>query len=66
MKKFIPYAKLSKKKRQEVDRMRRADWGELCPVTRRPENPNAYNRKKDRRESEEDGAGSFLLRSNVV
>jgi len=66
VKKFIPYEKLSKRKRRETDRLRRADWGELCPVTRRPENPNAYNRKRDRRKSEEDGVGSFLLRSNMV
>jgi hypothetical protein len=66
VKRFIPYTKLSKKKRQEVDRLRRADWGELCPVTRRPENPNAYNRKKDRRNPEEDGAGSFFMSADVV
>ena len=37
MEKFIPYEKLSKKKRRELDKKRRSDWGELRPVTRKIE-----------------------------
>ena len=49
MEKFIPYEKLSKKKRRELDRLRRGSWGGLDPVTRRSENPKAYNRRKARK-----------------
>lgn len=45
MDKFIPYAKLSKKKKRELDAARRETWS-LNPVTRAPANPKAYNRKK--------------------
>lgn len=48
MEKFIPYEKLSKKKRRELDQQKRNTWGELNPVTRKPENPKAYNRRKAR------------------
>ena len=48
MEKFIPYEKLSKKKQKEMDAKKRRDWGGLNPVTRKPENPKAYNRKKAR------------------
>lgn len=46
MEKFVPYEKLSKKKQRELNRSRRGSWGELNPVTRKPENPKAYNRRK--------------------
>lgn len=46
MEKFVPYEKLSKKKKREQDRKRRADWGDITPVTRRTKNPKAYNRKR--------------------
>ena len=46
MEKFIPYEKLSKKEKRKIDRARRQTWGELNPVTRKPENSKAYNRKK--------------------
>ena len=46
MEKFIPYEKLSKKEKRRLDREKRGTWGELNPVTRRPENPKAYNRRK--------------------
>ena len=54
MEKFIPYEKLSKKKKREIDMARRSSWGGLSPVTRRPEDPKAYKRCKTRRGSEED------------
>lgn len=46
MTKHIPYEKLSKKEKRKQDSMKRNTWGSLNPVTRKPENSNAYNRKK--------------------
>ena len=48
MEKYIPYEKLSKKEKRRLDLSRRNTWGELNPVTRKPENPKAYNRNKAR------------------
>ena len=44
MNKHIPFEKLSKRKKRDVNTRRRCGWGELNPVTRRPPNPRAYNR----------------------
>lgn len=55
MEKFIPYEKLSKKKQRELNAMKRGSWGDVNPVTRRPENPKAYNRRKAQRRI--DGSG---------
>ena len=49
MEKYISKAKMSKKAQRELDRKKRRTWGALSPVTRRPENPKAYNRKKAQR-----------------
>lgn len=46
MEKFIPYEKLSKKKRRELDAARRGSWGGVNPVTKKPQNSKAYNRRK--------------------
>lgn len=46
MKKFVPLEKRSKKEQREWHKARRKTWGALSPVTRRPENPRAYKRKK--------------------
>ena len=46
MEKFIPYEKLSKKEKRKLDQAKRQTWGELNPVTRKPENSKAYNRKR--------------------
>lgn len=56
MEKFIPYEKLSKKKQRELDRLKRNTWGDLNPVTRKPENPKAYNRRKVRSWNDPDRA----------
>ena len=56
MEKFIPYEKLSKKQKRALDAARRGSWGGLSPVTRRAENPKAYQRKKARIEEEPDRA----------
>ena len=49
MEKFIPYEKLSKKKKRELDAERRSTWA-INPVVRKPANPKAYNRKKAQEE----------------
>ena len=46
MEKFIPYEKLSKKEKRKIDLAKRQTWGELNPVTRKPENSKACNRRK--------------------
>ena len=46
MEKFVPYEKLSKKEKRRLDRAKRQTWGDLNPVTRKPENSRAYNRKR--------------------
>ena len=46
MEKCIPYEKLSKKEKRKMDLAKRQTWGELNPVTRKPENSKAYNRRK--------------------
>ena len=46
MEKLIPYEKLSKKEKRKIDQAKRQTWGELNPVTRKPTNSKAYNRRK--------------------
>ncbi len=46
MEKFIPYEKLSKKEKRKMDLAKRQTWGELNPVTRKPETSKAYSRKR--------------------
>lgn len=47
MKKYIAYEKLSKTEKRKIDSRRRRTWGGLNPVTRKPTNSKAYNRKKN-------------------
>ena len=62
MEKFIPYDKLSKKKQSELNKQKRGTWGVLNPVTRKPENPNAYNRRKTRKWTDDSiNVSSFYL-----
>lgn len=64
MEKFIPYEKLSKKEKRKVDAAKRSTWGDLNPVTRKPQNSKAYCRNKSRswkREIHETYSGTFLL-----
>ena len=56
MNNFIPYEKLSKKKKRELDNSRRGYWGELNPVTRRPVPAKAYNRSKARKWNYDDSS----------
>lgn len=46
--KHIPYEKLSKKEKRKRDALKRNTWGALNPVTRKPKNSRAYDRKKMR------------------
>ena len=54
MEKFVPFEKLSKKKQRELNKEKRGSWGALNPVTRKSENPKAYNRKQARQRSDAD------------
>ena len=45
MARFVPYEKLSKKKQRAANAEKRGKWA-ISPITRRPPNPKAYNRRK--------------------
>ena len=61
MEKFIPYEKLSKKKQRELNARKRKTWGDVNPVTRRSENPKAYNRQKARKWSDDSSFVPFYI-----
>lgn len=46
MEKFIPYEKMSKKKKKEINQKKRNTWNGLNPITRKSKNLKIYNRKK--------------------
>ena len=46
---FIPLEKQSKRKQQEYHAVCQKGWGCINPVTRKPPNPKAYDRKKSGR-----------------
>ena len=46
--KHIPYEKLSKRDKRALNAKRRNGWGILNPVTRRPPNPKAYSRNREK------------------
>ena len=54
MQKFVPKQKLSKKAKRALNDARRKTWGALNPVTRKPRNPKAYDRKKPPRLQDDD------------
>ncbi|MBR2042477.1 MAG: hypothetical protein IJ945_08940 [Oscillospiraceae bacterium] len=54
MEKFIPFEKLSKKEQKKLNAMKRRGWNGISPVTRKTENPKAYNRKKAQKRSDFD------------
>lgn len=67
MEKFVPYEKLSKKGKRKLDSAKRTTWGEMNPVTRKPQNSKAYVRSKARnwkRERHETSSGTFHLLSS--
>jgi len=50
---FIPLKKQSKQKQKEYHASKRGIWGDINPVTRKPPNPKAYDRKKIGKSDEE-------------
>lgn len=52
--KHIPYEKLSKKEKRKQDSKKRNTWGSFSPVTRKPENSRAYNRRDTKRQRLDD------------
>ena len=61
MDKFIPYEKLSKKQQKAYNARKRRTWS-INPVTRRPDDPKAYKRKKTRKWDQDDPAvSSFFM-----
>ncbi len=66
MEKFTAYEKLSKKRKRQLDAARRKDWGAISPVTRRPENPKAYNRKKARKWGDEHQNRVFFIAATAA
>ena len=65
MEKFIPYEKLSKKEKRKLDQAKRQTWGNLNPVTRKPENSKAYNRKRTQDWKKELSNPAFCLISII-
>ncbi len=60
MDKFIPFEKLSKRKKRELLAKKRGTWGGFNPVTRKPENPKAYKREKTRKWHDDSSADVFF------
>lgn len=60
MEKHICYEKLPKKKRQEINRRKRGTWLGVSPVTRRPENSKAYDRRKAQGWKKDSGPAFFI------
>ena len=48
-KKFVPYEKLSKKKKKELDRQKRQTWGDFDPTTR--VESLGYDRNEEKRKT---------------
>ena len=63
MQKFIPFEKLSKKKKKDLNAKNRGSWYGINPVTRKPENSKAYNRKKAQKWSDDSTTVPFALLS---
>ena len=56
MKKMIPYSKLSKKAQREANSQRRAQWGDISPVTKViPDKREKLRRKGAATRDTEDG-----------
>lgn len=61
MEKMIPFEKLSKKEQRKRNAHKRGSWGVISPVTRKPENPRAYCRRKARKWSEDSMSVPFAV-----
>ena len=66
MEKFIPYEKLSKKKKRELDKARRGTWGELSPVTRKAQSAKVYDRNKARKKIFDDSSFALCFICNNI
>ena len=64
MDKFIPFEKLSKRKKREVMAKQRRTWGSINPVTRKPENPKTYKREKARKWNDDSSADVLFILSD--
>lgn len=64
MEKFIPFEKLSKKEQRRRNAQRRGSWQSISPVTRRAENPKAYNRRKAQKWKDDSGSVPFCFISD--
>ena len=65
--KYVPLQKQSKQKQREFHAARRGDWGGINPVTRKPPNPKAYDRKKaGQRLDREPQPGFFILKNTDI
>lgn len=51
--KFIPYDKMGKRDKREIDQQKRKNWGNINPTTKPQGEKNDYRRKKQR-EREDD------------
>lgn len=61
MEKFVPFEKLSKKEQKKLSALKRRGWNGLNPVTRKSENPKAYNRKRHRTDFDFDSVPFFFF-----
>lgn len=66
MKQMIPFEKLSKKEKQKRNAARRGSWYGLNPVTRKPQNVKAYNRRKARKWSEDSMTVPFVISAHFL
>lgn len=60
MQKFVSREKLGKRAKQALDREQRQTWA-INPISRKSKNMKAYDRKKARYHSNDDGIGLFSL-----
>ena len=66
MKKFVPYEKLSKSKKRELDRKKRVTWRNVKPVTRKVESKKHYKRKSRNFTDYSDGFGTVTFYSRLT
>ena len=63
---FIPLEKQTKRKQREFFAARRGDWGGINPVTRKPPNPKAYNRKKSGQWYQGEPQSGFFASDHII
>jgi hypothetical protein len=57
---YVPLEKRSKQEQKEHYAARRGSWGAISPVTKKPPNPKAYNRKKSGKRVENEPFAGFF------